>query len=121
MTQAQFDLVFKILPNAEWSAARAAGAFQGSAVDLADGYIHLSTRGQVVETARRHFRDQEDLVIAAFETDALAPDLKWEPSRGGDLFPHLYARLDPSLAVWVLPMPLDSEGVPVVPAQVLSC
>ena len=106
--------IYKILPRAEWQAAETAGGFEGSAVDRADGYIHFSTAAQAQETARRHFGGQAGLVVLALEADELGPDLRWEPSRGGDLFPHLYGALDVSLVREVTEAPLDAEGVPQV-------
>ena len=81
--------IYKILSRAEWAQAQAAGVFAGSAVDHADGFIHFSTAAQAPETARRHFAGQSDLVVLAIEADDLGAALVWEPSRGGDLFPHL--------------------------------
>jgi uncharacterized protein (DUF952 family) len=104
--------IFKILPRAEWTAAQSAGRFQGSAVDLADGYIHFSTAAQAPETARRYFRGLPDLVVLEVEGDDLGPALKWEPSRGGDLFPHLFAPLKVSQVRRVLDAPLDADGTP---------
>ena len=106
--------IYKILPRADWEAARAAGCFKGSAVDLADGYIHFSTAGQAQETARRHFRNQADLVVLEIEADDLGPTLCWEPSRGGELFPHLYGALDATQVRAVSEAPLDADGVPQV-------
>lgn len=106
--------VYKILPRAEWEAARAAGRFEGSAVDLQDGFIHLSTAAQAAETARRHFAGRPGLVVVELEAGDLGPALKWEPSRGGDLFPHLYAPLDPAHALSVRDAPLGDDGVPVL-------
>ena len=88
--------IYKILTRAEWRDAEAAGAFAGSAVDLADGYIHFSTAAQAPETARRHFAGQGDLVVLEVESDDLGEAVVWEPSRGGDLFPHLYGALSAS-------------------------
>jgi uncharacterized protein (DUF952 family) len=105
-------LIYKILPASEWAAAEAVGTFTGSAVDLADGYIHFSDAGQAQETASKWFRGQAGLVLAAFEAEALGPALTWEPSRGGALFPHLYGPLPVKLALWVRPLGLDEEGVP---------
>lgn len=102
--------IYKILTAQEWAAARAAGTFEGSAVDLVDGYIHFSTAAQAQETARKHYAGQADLVVLEIEGSDL--DLRWEPSRGGDLFPHLYAPLDPAVVRAVTPAPLDDEGVP---------
>jgi len=86
--------IFKILPRADWEQAVSLGRFEGSAVDLADGFMHFSAPDQLVETARRHFAGQADLVVLTVEADTLGPALRWEPSRGGALFPHLYAALD---------------------------
>jgi uncharacterized protein (DUF952 family) len=85
--------LYKICTRAEWSAAEAAGVFTGSAVDRADGFIHLSSREQVEDTARRHFAGQADLVLVEIDGDLLGPAVRWEPSRGGALFPHLYGAL----------------------------
>lgn len=104
--------VYKIVSGAAWSDAAAKGAFAGAAIDLKDGYIHLSTSTQAQDTARRHFKGQDGLVVAAFEVAALGHELKWEVSRGGQLFPHYYGVLDPALAVAVTEAPLDSDGVP---------
>ena len=105
-------LVYKILSRAAWDEAVARGRFEGAAIDLADGYIHLSTGAQAQDTARLHFRGQPGLVLVALDTEALGPALTWEPSRGGQLFPHLYAVLDPALALSVTDIPLEAEGVP---------
>lgn len=95
------ELVYKIMPEADWLMARAAGAFAGSAVDLADGYVHLSAADQVEGTLARHYAGVDRLVIAGFEPKDLgAHDLRWEASRGGDLFPHLYAPLPVGLSRW---------------------
>ncbi|MCP8938106.1 DUF952 domain-containing protein [Alsobacter sp. SYSU M60028] len=93
-----------------WRQAEAAGVFAGAPVDLADGYIHFSTAAQARETAAKHFAGQRDLVLVAVEAEALDEALKWEPSRGGALFPHLYAPLPVSAARWVRPLPLGSDG-----------
>ncbi len=106
------SLVYKILAREAWEAAVAQGRFDGAAIDLEDGYIHLSSAMQAQETARRHFQGQADLVLASFESQSLGPALRWEPSRGGQLFPHLYGPLDPALALAVTPAPLDPDGVP---------
>ena len=107
--------IYKIVAAAEWRAAVAAGVFAGSPVDERDGFIHLSTAAQVRETAARHFAGQADLVLVAFDAATLGPALKWEPSRGGALFPHLYGTLDPRAARWTQPLPLDRDGRHVFP------
>lgn len=104
--------IYKILPRAEWAAAEQAGHFEGSAVDHADGYIHFSTAAQAGETARRYFTGQPDLVVLEVEGDDLGETLKWEPSRGGDLFPHLYGPLATAAVRDVHAAPLDADGVP---------
>ena len=106
--------VYKILPRAEWDAALTKGLFEGSAVDLADGFIHFSAASQAQETARRYFADQADLLLVAFDADSLGEALKWEASRGGDLFPHFYGPLPTALAVETRGVALDGEGVPVL-------
>ncbi len=97
--------IYKVLPRSEWEAARAKGVFDGSAVDLADGYIHFSTAGQLDETLRRHFPGQRDLLVIAVESEDLGEALKWEPSRGGALFPHLYGPMPVAAASSIEPVP----------------
>jgi uncharacterized protein (DUF952 family) len=104
--------VYKILTRDAWDAAVVQGRFAGAAIDRSDGYIHLSTGAQAQETARLHFRGQAGLVVAAFEAEAFGAALKWEASRGGQLFPHLYGDLDPALVLAVTEAPLDAEGAP---------
>jgi uncharacterized protein (DUF952 family) len=104
------SLVFKILDAEAWERAVAAGRFDGAEIDIADGFIHLSAADQVAETARLHFAGREGLVLVAIPAERLGDALRWEESRGGALFPHLYGPLDPALALWVRPMPLDAEG-----------
>lgn len=108
--------IYKILPEAMWKLALAEGVFRGAPVDLADGYIHFSTAGTVKETAARHFAGQENLLLVAFDDAALGAKLIYEPSRGGALFPHLYAPLDPALAVAVHPLPRGEDGHHAFPA-----
>jgi uncharacterized protein (DUF952 family) len=104
------QLIYKILPRTAWAEAVAAGSWRGSPVDLADGYIHFSTAAQVRETAARHFAGIDDLVLVAVDPDLLGTALEWEPSRGGALFPHLYAPLAVKLTAWVKPLPLGAGG-----------
>lgn len=106
------SLIYKILPRPDWQAALAERRFDGSAVDRRDGFIHFSTAGQAQETARRHFAGQQDLVVLAVEAADLGAALKWEVSRDGDRFPHLYAHLDPALVRAVTKAPLGADGVP---------
>ena len=104
--------VYKIVSREAWQAALAQRRFSGSPVDHQDGFIHLSTAAQAQETAQRHFAGQEDLVVLEVEADDLGAALRWETSRGGDLFPHLYAPLETALVRAVTEAPLDAEGVP---------
>lgn len=103
-------LIYKIFRRPEWDAFRAAGETAGAPVDLADGYIHFSTAAQVAETAARHFATESDLVLVALDADRLGAALKWEPSRGGALFPHLYRRLTLADVVWDKSLPLGATG-----------
>lgn len=97
--------IYKILPRALWDEAVTKGTFDGSPVDIADGFIHFSTAAQVHETAAKHFQGMKDLLLVAVEADDLGGALKWEPSRGGDLFPHLYGTLPVMYAISVKPLP----------------
>lgn len=103
-------LVYKLCPEPLWREAEHAGVFLGAPVDVADGYIHLSTAEQVAETARRHFRAQDNLVLVAVDPHALGSALRYEASRGGALFPHLYAPLPLSAVRSVRPLPLGPDG-----------
>lgn len=110
------QIVFKICPAADWAAAERTGRYDGSPVDHRDGFIHLSGESQLRETARRHFAGQSGLVLVAFDAGNLA-GLKWEPSRGGDLFPHVYGSLPANSALWVRDLPLV-DGVHIPPADI---
>ena len=108
-------IIFKICPRSEWDMAIRAGRYGGSAHDRRDGFIHFSAGNQLAATAAKHFRDQPDLVLVAVDAVALGDALRWEPSRGGDLFPHLYGVLPVSAATAVTELMLDSDGMPVLP------
>jgi uncharacterized protein (DUF952 family) len=97
--------IYKICTAEEWTKARHVGKFTGSEVDLRDGFIHFSTREQLAETAARHFSHLTGLVLVMVDADVLGPALKWEPSRGGALFPHLFAPLDTAAAIRVKELP----------------
>jgi uncharacterized protein (DUF952 family) len=110
------QLLFKIVSADLWRESEAAGRFAGSPTDTRDGFIHLSTPAQVRETARLHFAGAADLLLVALSAAALdGLDLRWEPSRGGDLFPHLYGALPLAAVAWVAPLRLDDEGQHVFP------
>ncbi len=102
--------IYKICERAEWHAAERAGIYRGSDVDERDGFIHFSTAAQVAETAAKHFAGQTDLVLVAVDADALGPALQWEPSRGGALFPHLYAALLLDRVRWAKVLPDEENG-----------
>jgi uncharacterized protein (DUF952 family) len=104
-------LIYKICDTAMWREAEKLGVFTGAEIDIQDGYIHFSTAAQLAETARKHFHGRKDLVLVTIDSTAL--DIKWEPSRGGDLFPHLYTDLPVDAAVSVTAMPCDADGMPV--------
>ena len=108
-------LIYKICPATLWAEAEAKGRFDGAPIDLADGYIHFSTAAQLAETAAKHFAGQDGLLLVAVDDSRLGPALRYEPSRGGALFPHLYAPLDPKTARWIAPLPLKPDGGHVLP------
>ncbi len=103
-------VVYKIVATDEWREAKAAGVFEGACVDRADGFIHFSTAEQAPDTAAKWFAGRDDLTLAAVDADALGGELRWEPSRGGALFPHLYTALPMSAVVWSRPLPLGPDG-----------
>tara|TARA_Y100000815_G_scaffold190648_1_gene174066 strand:+ start:1349 stop:1741 length:393 start_codon:yes stop_codon:yes gene_type:complete len=103
-------LIFKIFRRPEWEEFRAAGSTDGAPVDIADGFIHFSTAEQVTETAAQHFTSESDLVLVAFDPDTMGADLKWETSRGGALFPHLYRQLRMNEVIWDKSLPLGATG-----------
>lgn len=103
-------LIYKIFRRPEWDALCAAGQTAGAPIDIADGYIHFSTAAQVMETAAKHFATESDLVLVAVAAASLGPALRWEPSRGGALFPHLYRPLALTDVVWDKSLPLGRTG-----------
>ena len=103
-------LVFKIVATPEWREAEVAGVFAGAAVDRKDGYIHFSTGEQAAETAAKWFAGRDDLTLVAIDAEGLGAALRWEPSRGGALFPHLYSPLPMSAVRWSRPLPLKPDG-----------
>lgn len=102
----------------EWRRAVAKGAYEGSSQDLTDGFIHFSTAQQLYVSAAKHRSGQEGLVLLSVDVDRIPGDiLKWEASRGGQLFPHLYGTLSVDAVVRVDAIPLDSDGVHVFPTD----
>lgn len=100
----------------EWQAAQSSGFYPGSSQDVADGFIHFSTAAQIVDSAAKHRAGQSGLLLLAVEAKALGPALKWEASRGGQLFPHLHAPLPVGAARWAKPLPLSADGLHIFPA-----
>ncbi len=108
-------IVYKIVPENLWNEARKTGVFQGAPVDLADGFIHFSTAAQMRDTARLYFAGMSGLLLVAVDGDALGAALKFEASRGGDLFPHLYGTLPLTAVVSEAPLPLGADGLHIFP------
>ncbi len=102
--------IYKICDRAAWDRAERTGLYRGSEADAYDGFIHFSTAAQTAETAAKHFAGQTDLMLVAVDGDALGTALKWERSRGGDLFPHLYAALSLQAVRWARPLPDEVNG-----------
>jgi uncharacterized protein (DUF952 family) len=109
------SIVYKIVPATVWQDARERGEFKGASIDLTDGFIHLSTAAQAIETAARYFTGQEGLLLVAIDAEKLGDKLVFEASRGGALFPHLYASLDFDAVLWEKPLPVGADGVHVFP------
>jgi uncharacterized protein (DUF952 family) len=107
--------IYKICETALWREAEREGVFGGAPIDSGDGYIHFSTAEQAIETAAKHFAGINDLLLVAVDADALGPALKWEPSRGGALFPHLYGALPLEAVLWTNPLPLGADGHHIFP------
>lgn len=110
--------IYKLTPRTAWLEAEQAGRFEGAPVDLADGYIHFSTGAQVRETARRHFAGETALLMVAVDPALLGDTLRWEPSRGGDLFPHLYGPLPLDAVLYAEDVPIGPDGLHLFPASV---
>ncbi len=110
--------IYKICERAAWRVAEQDGAYRGSDADARDSFIHFSTAAQLAGTMAKHFSGQRELVLVAVDTEALGPALKWEPSRGGDLFPHLYGALPLSAVRWTKPLPDEVGGRRAVPELV---
>jgi uncharacterized protein (DUF952 family) len=108
-------IAYKILTGPQWAEWQATGAFAGAPVDLADGYIHMSTAEQVTETANKHFAGQDGLVVVRVDLDALGDAVRWEPSRGGALFPHAYCPLPLSVAAAYAALERDAAGAVILP------
>ncbi len=108
-------LIYKICPEALWRQTEASGSFSGAPIDEQDGFIHFSTAAQLRETAAKHFAGQKDLLLVAVDEALVASMLRYEISRGGDKFPHLYDLLPLTAVVWVKPLPIAEDGSHVFP------
>ena len=108
------QVAYKILTAEQWAQWQASGTFAGAPVDLADGYVHLSTADQVTETVDKHFAGQVDLVVVRVDLAALGQAVRWEPSRGGALFPHVYGTLPLAVAIAALPLARDSRDAVII-------
>jgi len=111
-------MIYKICDTAQWREAERLQLFRGAGIDAQDGYIHFSSADQVADTAGKHFAGMADLVLVAVDAQALGTALKWEPARGGALFPHLYGVMPLSAVCWVKPLPLAADGRHVIPELV---
>ena len=110
--------VYKIVAADLWQAAERSGVFTGAGIDLNDGFIHLSTGAQARRTAQLYFAGQDNLVLVAVDGASLGEALKYEPSRDGDLFPHLYGSLPLTTVLSVRPLPLGADGNHIFPEDV---
>jgi uncharacterized protein (DUF952 family) len=113
-------IVYKIMTVAQLAAARSEGQFAGSRDDVCDGFIHLSAAHQLEGTLAKHFAGQDGLMLLALDPERLGPQLKWEVSRGGALFPHLHAPLDLAALLWAEPLVLDASGRHILPQGILA-
>ena len=107
-------LIYRLADRAAWEEAQRAGVYRGAEVDAKDGYLHFSSAAQLADTARLHYRGRQNLVLLAVDTERLGDELRWEASRGGDLFPHLYAELKAGDVAWAKSVTLDADGVPLI-------
>lgn len=108
-------LIYHLARKSAWDAAQAAGLYEGTPEDRADGFMHFSTAAQVAESAAKHRKGEPDLILVGADPAALGAALKWEISRGGQLFPHLYAALPLSAVKRADPLPLGPDGLHVFP------
>ena len=112
------EVIYKILDRSSWREACCTGTYLGSPIDQRDGFIHFSAPNQLVETARKHFFGQTDLLLVAVSPAQLGGALRWEKSRGGDLFPHLYGPLSTSAALWTRELEQGPDQMPIFPVEI---
>lgn len=113
------DFIYKIASAEVFAAAQQSGSFTGMPIDTRDGYIHFSTARQLAETLSLHFRGQRDLVLFAVPTDGLGSTLVWEPSRGGQLFPHVYGSFPMSAVAWSKTVDVEADGTVDLPEDII--
>ena len=111
----QNSIIYKIAPRTLWHTAKNEGVFTGAPIDLTDGFIHFSTAAQVRATAAKHFAGQDNLLLLSVDAAQLGDDLRYETSRGGDLFPHLYSTMPLAAVIRIDPLPLDGHGQHIFP------
>jgi len=116
--KAMSEIIYKVVRTAEWDSAREAGVFNGSADDKRDGFIHLSRAAQLRTTLERHFAGEDGLLLVSLDMGRFGPELNWEPSRGGEYFPHLYGPLKLTLVHCVVPIHHDSDGRAILPSDI---
>ena len=114
------SLIFKVCKKNEWEEAVNQGFYNGSDIDIKDGYIHFSTKEQIKETVEKHFKKQNNLIVIAFNTNDLINDLKWEPARNGSLFPHYYGCIDTNLAKKIYFLELGTDSIHKFPENFFS-
>ncbi len=102
--------IYKLVTQSEWNEAEKAGVFRGSTLDKADGFIHLSAKDQTRQTAALYFADQSDLLLVSVDPASLGDTLRWEESRDGRLFPHVYGFIEMTSVLDAQPLPLDADG-----------
>lgn len=102
--------LYKVISSDDWRAAETQGEFTGVGIDLDDGFIHLSSQSQVVETVGRYFAGQEGLLLVAVDASKLGDTLRWEPSRNGDLFPHVYGSISMEAVIRTDKLPVNRDG-----------
>jgi uncharacterized protein (DUF952 family) len=107
--------MYKVVTADQWATAQQQGEFHGAAIDLQDGYIHFSTAAQVRETVSKHFAGRMNLLLVGIDAETLGDELRWEPSRGGELFPHLYANLPLTNVVSINDLPIGNDGLHIFP------
>lgn len=109
-------VIYHLARESGWRDAEAGGRYEGTAEDRADGFLHFSTGSQIAESAARHRKGETDIVLVAVEAESLGDALRWEPARGGELFPHLYGSLPLESVLWSRPLPLGADGLHQFPA-----